>query len=128
MKSAVIFFTFFASGLLAETLPGFSGCGEYLLKGVLVKNSIKEFPPVIYKVNAKSKSELQFTIKESADLSVISSYLDMPTEISAQIDKAMDGTKGEIRQITKLTLRRSNPLEPLSDSGIFLITPKNCRQ
>lgn len=137
MKLIVLFSVLISFSLSAQELPGFAGCGDYLIKGILVKNSLsksgrnekdkKELSPVIYRTNSGTNSEMQFFIKESEDLVLISSYLDTPTEIKAHIYKVMDGTKGEIGHISKVTLRKSNPLEPLKDSGIFLLTPKACR-
>jgi hypothetical protein len=121
IKLIMLFIVLNSTSIDAQTHPGFAGCGEYLLKGVLVKNT-----PVLYKVNGGTNSEMQFKIKESDDLVLISSYLDVPTEIKAHINKVMDGTRGEIDHISKVTLRKSNPLEPLKDSGIFLTTPGSC--
>jgi hypothetical protein len=108
----------------AEEQIGFRGCGEYVLKGELVKDKIY---PVVYKTNIGTKSEMSFSIEASDDLVLISGYMNIPTEIRASISKLMNGTKGEINHISKLTLRRSNPLDPLKDSGIFLITSKPCK-
>jgi hypothetical protein len=122
IRPFVVFFILISSNLKAESLPGFVGCGEYRIKGVLVKN----LDIIIYKTNTKTNSEMSFTIKEDKDLVLLSSYLNAPTEIRAEITKKMDGTKGEIEHISKISLRKPNPLEPLKDSGIFLITSKAC--
>ncbi|MGZ3788647.1 MAG: hypothetical protein ACXVLQ_09000 [Bacteriovorax sp.] len=128
IKFPVLFLLLISTGLWAETTPGFRGCGEYLLKGVLVKNGSKkkELGIVLYKTNMKTISEMQFAVKEREDLVLVSSYLDKPTEIKAHINKIMNGTSGEIDHISKVSLRKSNPLEPFKDSGIFLITPTPC--
>lgn len=116
--------------LLADDVPGYQGCGEYLFKGILVKNTSKNGkvgdPPVIYKVNAKTKSEMNFTIKLPEDLSLISSYLDQPSQLSAEINEEMDGTKGELEKIKKIGLRKSDPLNSSIDTGVFIISKKEC--
>lgn len=129
IKLSILFLALNPANINAQDLPGFKGCGEYLLRGVLVKNSNgkNELSPVVYQTNGGTNSEMQFKIKEREDLVLISSYLDTPSEIKAQINKVMDGTRGEIEHISKVSLRKANPLDALSDSGIFLITPKACR-
>lgn len=113
--------------LLAGQEPGYQGCGEYLIKGVLVKNHLKneEEAPVLYKVNTKTKSEMTFKIKLPEDLALISSYLDQAGQLTAEINEEMDGTKGELEKITKVGLRKSDPLNP-TDTGLFLISKKEC--
>jgi hypothetical protein len=124
IKNIAIFLVLISSQIHAEEQIGFHGCGEYVLKGELVKDKIN---PVVYKTNIGTKSEMSFSIENSDDLILISGYMNKPTEISASISKLMNGTRGEINHISKLALRRNNPLDPLIDSGIFLITPKSCK-
>ena len=128
MMKLVVILLFTSLTLNAQELSGFVGCGEYLLKGVLVKNKKdrEKFGLFIYKTNVRTKSEMQFIIKESEDLTLIASYLDIPTEISAHINKKMNGTRGEINHITKVSLRKNNPLNPIINSGINLILSKDC--
>lgn len=107
--------------LYAEGPVGFNGCGVYSLKGSLIKKD-----PFHYVVNPETNSKMEFSIKGSDDLVLISSYLDVPTEILAEISKTMDGTRGDIHNISKVSLRKLNPLEPTKNSGITLVTPKPC--
>ncbi len=128
MMKLVVILLFTSLTLKAQELSGFAGCGEYLLRGVLVENKKehKKFGLFLYKTNATTKSEMQFIIKASEDITLISSYLDVPTEIRADINKKMDGTRGEINHIKKVILRKNNPLNPMKNSGIDLISSKEC--
>lgn len=112
----------------AESTIGFKGCGEYHFRGVLQKNNKENLNKglVVYVVNGKTHSEMQFTINDVDDLVRVSSYLNIPTAINAYISKNMDGTRGEINHISKIALRKSNPLDPINDTGIFLISKKEC--
>lgn len=124
----LIVLTCSSQAILATEVPGYQGCGEYLFKGVLVKNPSKAEgeAPVLYKVNAKTKSEMIFRIKLPEDLSVISSYLEQPSQLSAEINAEMDGTKGELEKIKKIALRKSDPLNSSADTGLFSISKKAC--
>lgn len=128
IKFSILFLQLISANVRAQTSPGFSGCGEYLIKGVLEKNSIdkKRLGIVIYKTNTNTYSEMQFSVKKREDLVLITPYLNKPTEITAHINKNMNGTIGEIENISKVVLRKSNPLEPLKDSGLFFITAEPC--
>lgn len=112
----------------AQPLSGFMGCGEYLLKGVLVKNTVdtKKYGLFIYKTNVQTKSEMQFVIKEANDFALMSSYLDVPTQMKAHINKIMDGTRNEISHIKNVSIRINNPLNQQRNSGIDLISKKDC--
>ncbi|MDD4976165.1 MAG: hypothetical protein PHY93_17545 [Bacteriovorax sp.] len=128
MKIFTLLLFFISLNLKAQQLTGFRGCGEYTLKGILVKNTIdfKQNGIFFYKTYLHTKSEMQFVIKDSADLALISSYLNVPTIMKAHITKMMDGTRGEINHISKVSLRINNPLDQLRNSGVDLITSKNC--
>lgn len=112
-----------------ESRPGFSGCGDYVLKGVVVKNTIATIKnsPVIYKINPKTTSEMHFSFSSAQDLSLVSPYLDVPTTLKVRINKKMDGTNGEIAEVNGVSIRKPNPLEPHSDSGIFLQASRGCQ-
>jgi hypothetical protein len=129
MKNLIFFMLFMSQSLNAQELTGFAGCGEYLLKGVLVKNkkNVKMRGPLIYKTNVQTKSEMQFIIKESDDLALLVPYVNIPTEIRANVSKMMDGTKGEIHRISKISLRKNNPLVVVKNSGMLLIHSQDCQ-
>jgi hypothetical protein len=116
-----------ASGF-SEEKPGFTQCGDYVVKGVLIQNTTDttKVNPVIYKVNQKTKSEMAFTFK-AEDLGLVSSYLDVPTTMKVKILKKMEGTKGEIAEVNGVSIRKPNPLDPYSDSGIFFQSARHCQ-
>lgn len=117
-----------SSQSFSEEKPGFTQCGDYVLKGVLVKNpsDTTKTNPVIYKVNLKTKSEMTFTFVAS-DLGLVSSYLDVPTTMKVKILKKMEGTKGEIAEVNGVSIRKPNPVDPYTDSGIFFQSARHCQ-
>ena len=128
VKIFVTILMYIISQSWAAEKPGFAGCGDYVLKGVLVKNTgeSSQSSPVLYQVNQKTQSQMQFTFQSAQDLLLVSSYLDVPTTMKVRILKKMDGTKGEIHEVNGVSIRKPNPLVPFSDSGIFLQSLKNC--
>lgn len=112
----------FPAALKADTDPGFKGCGEYLVKGIYTKIENQ----LIYKVNAGTVSEMRFSFSRPEDMSALGSYLEVPTVIKADILTPMDGTKGVLRSISSLSIRKPDPLNPLKDTGLFFQTNKPC--
>ena len=128
IKASLFFSLLISFNVYAENAQGFDGCGDYLLKGMVVENSDKDkISSFVYKVNIGTKSEVIFDFKDSEDLLIVTGYLDIPSEIKVSINKEMDGTLGEIEHLEKISFRKSNPLEPSNDSGIFFKKAKPCK-
>lgn len=115
--------------LKAEVQSGFQGCGEYVLKGIVVaiKEPLENEFPMKYKVNIGSKSEMTFSVKLRDDAILMGSYLKQPTTMKVEILEKMDGTIGVVDNIIKIGLRMPDPLNPTSDTGIFLQNKKACK-
>lgn len=108
----------------------FEGCGNYILKGVLVKSESdsdqKKWGAVYYKINKKTQSEMKFKITNSDDLSKVSGYLNIPSELNVVIEKKINGTEGEIASINQVKLRSVHGLNFSENNGMFLEKLKGC--
>ncbi|MBC7538449.1 MAG: hypothetical protein H7281_06490 [Bacteriovorax sp.] len=102
----------------------FSGCGEYLFKGILRHD---EHAPLkmIYVVNEGTKSQLNFDLIEKDDVIKLALVLNLPTTITGNIEKPMDGTKGSLTMPTEIARRFPNPLKN-NDTGITKIKIFKC--
>ncbi len=87
----------------------FKGCGEYAFKGVLMLDSTAPLQ-MSYIVHQSTKSEMTFFIINQEDILKLNSFLKVPTALQAKILKKMDGTKGEIIGLTKISRRFPAPL------------------
>ena len=103
----------------------FKGCGEYQLKGV-----VRKFPSanlgIAYIVHEKTKSQLHFEFNEKDDFVVLAGYLDRPTSLRAKVLKKMDGTKGEMVDVSKISMRFPNPLSA-SDTEFSKVSDLDCK-
>lgn len=107
--------------LLHNSLALSFECGEYKIRGIarMINNS-----PVLV-VNEHSASEYYLKIPISEEPR-IAPYIDRPFILSALIDKSMNGTKGEARNIKDVSLRVANPLNEKADTGLKLIKETAC--
>jgi hypothetical protein len=104
----------------------FKGCGEYALKGVVRKNPNAQLG-VAYIVHENTKSQLLFEFNEKDDFVVLVAYLDKPTSLKAKVLKKMDGTKGEMVDVSKIALRFPNPLSA-SDTEFSKLSDIDCKK
>jgi hypothetical protein len=104
----------------------FKGCGEYSLKGVVRKVPGTKLG-VAYIVHEKTKSQLQFEFNEKDDFVVLVAYLDKPTSLNAKVFQNMDGTKGEMQDVSKIALRFPNPLSP-NDTEFLKLKDLDCKK
>lgn len=119
MKKWISLLIILATSLsMAKEKPGFTGCGDYVLKGKLVNN--------IYVINPTAKTEMTFTFTPQ-DLTLMSSYLDVPTTLKVKILKKMEGNRGEISEVNGVSIRKPNLKDPYTDSGIFFQSARYCQ-
>lgn len=102
----------------------FSGCGEYLFKGVL-RHDEQAPLKLKYVVNENTNSQMIFTLLEKEDVKKLAIMIDLPTTMKANITKPMDGTKGVITFPSEIGRRLPNPLVS-KDTGITKIKNFKC--
>lgn len=109
---------------LATNAQEFTGCGEYLFKGVL--RADKKLPLKFkYIVHENSQSQMSFNLKEKTDSIALIGIIDQPTSLKAKILKKMDGTYGELTEPREISHRISKPLSA-RDTEIIKITDLKC--
>ena len=104
-----IFFSF--AGVQASLI---STCGEYQLRGKLVKDlnsKEKNIFNVKYIVLENTKSQAQFVFKDEKAFMPIAAYLNKLTEIKVKITSQMNGTKGIISEVLEVKTVFPNPLK-----------------
>lgn len=102
----------------------FTGCGEYILKGIFKYDEYAPFKTV-YIVHEGSNSQMIFRVIEKADVVKIALMIDHPSTLKASITKPMDGTSGVITLLNEIELRFPDPLNS-SDTGIKNIKKIKC--
>lgn len=102
----------------------FSGCGEYVFKGVL-KHDEHSPLKMIYVVNEGTKSQMTFDLIERDDVVKLSLMLDLPSTFKASITKPMNGTKGVLSFPSEIARRVPNPLSK-NEIGIAKIKTFKC--
>ena len=107
----------FCFSVSAEEQIGYKGCGEYLFQGKLVQDK-KDKAKFVYVVNEGTFSEMTFVIPMREDFLKIAAYLKQPTRFQGFIFHDMDGTKGEVKNLSRISLRYPNPLVPTKDTFI----------
>lgn len=103
-----------------------ASCGQYEFKGVLKKDplNMEEFNYIILE---STKSQLSFKIKSRNDLISLIPFLDRPTSFNGEIQNSMNGTRGEIMNISKIDFRFPDPLNQ-KDQGVTLIKTMDCKK
>lgn len=103
----------------------FEGCGEYAFAGIYEGTETKgEFHYVVLK---GTLSQLTFQVKKEADIVNLASQIDRATKFKAKILKPMDGTRGELEEITELEFRVEKPLDR-SEFGIKKLKSLKCKK
>ncbi|MBC7428710.1 MAG: hypothetical protein H7336_08880 [Bacteriovorax sp.] len=110
-----------SNNLLAQE---FSGCGEYIFKGVL-KHDEHAHLKMIYVVNEGTKSQMTFNLIERDDVQKLALMLDLPSTFKASIIKNMDGTRGALSFPSEIASRFPNPLSK-NETGITKIKNFKC--
>jgi hypothetical protein len=100
-------------------------CGEYKISGIvrMINNS-----PVII-VNEHSLSEQNFRVPILEEPKIVP-YIDSFFELSASLDKKMDGTKGKLSNLNVIGRKLHSPLHHSTDkqqTGLQLIKPQACK-
>lgn len=120
MKTAILL-SFFSLNIYASD---FKGCGEYILKGVLREKSSEDTSESIYIVNENTKSQMIFELGPR-ETTIMLPMINKTSSLKGTIFKMMDGTKGKLKNIEKISIRFPNPLAP-GDTGMVLIKSLKC--
>ncbi len=97
-------------------------CGIYNFRGVV---RMIDYSPFLI-VNEHTLSEYKFSIPISEEPR-IAPYIDRAFELTATIEKRMDGTKGAVKNIQDIDYRVSDPLGETPDTGVKLIKKISCK-
>jgi hypothetical protein len=122
IKYILLFLFFNCSTLYSQE---FIGCGEYNFRGILREDQ-KAPLKMSYIVHESTKSELRFELVEKEDLLKLGVFVNTETMLKAKILNLMDGTKGELREISGISKRFPNPLVP-NDTGIVRLQDIKCK-
>ncbi len=102
----------------------FDGCGEYEFKGIL-KIDKQAKSQMNFIVHDGTKSQMTFEFEKEDDIVKLSPFLNSQSYFKATIPKAMDGTKGVLRNLSGISKVFPDPLKN-TDSGIKKIKSQKC--
>ena len=126
MKVNILLLSFLVSLLGVSNLfaQEFSGCGEYIFKGVLKSD---EHAPLklMYVVNEGTKSQMTFNLIERDDVPKLALMLDLHSTFRASITKNMNGSQGVLSFPTEIARRFPNPLSN-KEMGISKLKSFKC--
>lgn len=97
-------------------------CGVFNFRGIV--RIINDSPFLI--INEHTLSEYKFSMPISEEPR-IAPYIDRAFELTATIEKKMNGTKGAVQNIKNIQYRVSNPLSETPDTGVKLIKKLICK-
>ena len=99
-------------------------CGEYQLRGKIVVDESQQYK-LKFVVFPGTKSALDFGFASKEDFFKISSFLNQEIELKGKILSKMEGTKGNLVDITGIKIVQINPLT--QEGSLKQIESLKCR-